>query len=126
VILSKAALNSVSPAERSIKSIFSWRSRQTSAKQPTLREILEANTYRIKVDKYSFADDYETVLGIHEALMSVKGWLLEKQKELKIDKDGGTRLDYFKEGRDSLFEELLAELKDISLPSFHAQEKAIK
>lgn len=79
-----------------------------SSKKPTLKELFEANSYRIKVDRYPFTDDYETILGKHEALMCVKDWLLKNQSHL-ASKDWGLNCAL-------VFNELLEELKDIQLP----------
>jgi hypothetical protein len=85
----------------------------------TLREFFDANSYRIKVDKYPFTDEYETTLGTQEALMSVKGFFLEKRQDLvKLILAGGTPDSQATRWLTiAIIDELLeTELKDIFLP----------
>lgn len=72
----------------------------------TLKEFFEANSYRRKTDNYPFTDDYETVLGIEEALISVKLWLKEKRERFKKFPD--PRNEDYEEMLDILIEELNA------------------
>ena len=84
---------------------------------PTLKELLEANSYQIKVDKYPFTDEYETILGIQEALMSVKGWLLQERQKLQ-DTQNSIKPHYDVLTQEQIFalDALLEELKDVFIP----------
>lgn len=74
------------------------------AKKPTLRELLEANTYLIQ----NVNEEFEEILGTHEALMCVKDWLLKNQAYM-ASKDWGLNCAL-------VFNELLEEFKNIELP----------
>jgi hypothetical protein len=91
-----------------------------------LKQFFEANSYIINVDNYPFTNDKETVLGIQEALMSVKGWLIEKklaeQKTYEYLKEKAKtdiihRSMYLMSGAEiDCLDKLLEDLQDVFLP----------
>lgn len=86
----------------------------------TLEEYFRANSYLMKVDSHPFSDTYTTTLGIHEALMSAKGWLLEQQARTDIAQPQSMM---YRSGWDAAFNFLLEEFKDLFIPSKKSNNK---